>query len=224
MFHGAIRLRCIALAPEIRQFDRQVTQSDLSVRCEVAKDRLDIEERVYALQQADENLRRFDPHPDQPRMVRSIRKRGRDVGMAVLVRLDRQRFDQSAGCRGCVTESADWVCGGRSSVRPPWRTYSRPAPSPFYVAHGGTTLRSGLADRRFCHAPGCRGSKFEPKDRRHRDGWCRDGDDDRARDQREREIFPPTVARGERDNPDSPPQEWRLPRDDVAAGALALRR
>ena len=24
----------------------------------------------------------------------------------------------------CVTQSADWVCRGRSSVRPPWRTYS----------------------------------------------------------------------------------------------------
>ena len=48
--------------------------------------------------------------------------------------------------RGCVSQSADWVCR-ESSVRPPWRTYarrtySRPAPSSFYVAHGGTTLRS----------------------------------------------------------------------------------
>ena len=43
---------------------------------------------------------------------------------------------------------------GNSSVRPPWRTYSwrtcsrrtysRRTPSPFYVAHGGTTLRSAL--------------------------------------------------------------------------------
>jgi|GEM_PF-3846863 len=93
--------------------------------------------------------------------------------------------------RGCVTESADWVCRGRRSVRPPWRTYAQPAPSQFYVAqwgddaterprrprirfaaedvasaprggrmrsrrrrnstspNGGTTLRSGLADRGF---------------------------------------------------------------------------
>gem|GEM_PF-5121599 len=57
----------------------------------------------------------------------------------------RRRSTSPTGGRryGAALQPADWVCRGKSSVRPPWRTYSRAAPSPFYVAHGGTTLRSG---------------------------------------------------------------------------------
>ena len=50
-----------------------------------------------------------------------------DLPAFSLLRISRivTRFSINASRDGCVTRSADWVCRGRSSVRPPWRTYSR---------------------------------------------------------------------------------------------------